>query len=229
MKITKVSDVEAPVSPLNPNAPMSENIGDDVIYQAFQKLIAGNKINWHRDSDLWIEMESNGQPMFYTYYSGFVGTNALYRVDVYLYPSNLEGLYAKAIIDLRFQLQGGKSVAKWEFSGTDVIRKTPFINYLAQISIRGLKTPGQMAFSDIRPEKDVVRLTRAGGGITNDNQFRPATEAKITVGPIRPIKSGESIRYEVFYIIRDLETGQSKGKKIFANSSKDCQLSSLNA
>jgi len=213
MKIIKLADVLAPDAPEKPSPPVQEDVKEKGIYNAFGGLLARGKIVWERASDRWTQLQAQeGKQIYFTYYSGYVNNNDIYRLDIYLYPSATDGIYNRAVLNLSFDPEGsikergrGQDVVTLAFNGEDVIKTTPFISMLAKLAIRGLRTP-QETRDDFTAQEETIRLTR-----------RPNEEVVVRVGPRIPMPQDKPISYEVSYVKKKLDTGGRDGKKVAAN------------
>ena len=216
MKIIKLAEELSLNQPNKPSPPAQEKIKQRDIYNAFGGLLTRGKIVWDRASDRWTQLKtSEDKLVYFTYYSGYVNNNDIYRLDIYFYPSETEGVYSKAILNLHFDPEGsvgakqrgtGQDVATFVFTGEDVMKTTPLVQSLANLSIRGLRTPEETK-DDFTPQKESIRLTR-----------RPSEEVVVRVGPRLPLAQDKPLSYEVSYVKADLSTGEDGGKKVAANS-----------
>ena len=228
MRFIRIADVEEPTVPSSPVTPMKENIKDANLYAIVRKLLADGRMQWvigdgSGSIEKWSEMkDQKGNLVYYTYYSGQTTggpvSQKVYRLDVYVYPnSSKKNTYNKGAMRMIF-VANDTEIARWSFEGDNVTEEPSFNSVLASLGIKDVNSPASSE-KQFQINRDEIRLTRRSLG--RDGNKRPAEESIIRVSPISPIVSGKPICYEVYYIVRDLETGGKGGKRILARKAED--------
>jgi len=207
MKIKKISADEAELNaPDKPYAPMQEKVHDPGIYNGFGGLLNRGDVAWEKMSNEWSILRDKDGGTFYLFnYNCFVGGRPLYRIDIYLYPSNEDNIYNKAVVNLQY-IPKDTPVTTWSFEGKDVM-KGQFKSAMNILAIPQFRTPSevQKIMVDTTPKSSNIRMTR-----------RPSTEAIVSVSAKRPIVKGEPIEYQVSYLMTDLQGGKPN-RQLLAN------------